>query len=125
MKSKASATSLSLIDERLGRPMGMTGGIVFIVLTVFSSVCLSDTPFTLAPSQVPATASSENSSSHVAANTINRSGMWVDGGVDVHTNDHNHMWLSASDTVNPHSIQWEFDDTYQLWTMNIWNPKRL
>ena len=54
-------------------------------------------------------------------NTINRSGMSVFAGTDVHNYTYTNMWLSAAGTANQHWIMWTFDQSYHIDTMNVWN----
>ena len=68
-------------------------------------------------SAVTATASSSYDETMTAQKTADGSGLDAD---DLHSDDENDMWLSGADDPNPW-IQYEFDSTYKLHQMWIWN----
>lgn len=68
-------------------------------------------------SSVTATASSQYDEIMTAQKTADGSGLGAD---DLHSNDENNMWLSGADDPNPW-IQYDFDDTYKLHQMWVWN----
>ena len=73
--------------------------------------------YSITAENVSATASSSTSADEGPENTINGSGL----SDDKHSSTLEHMWLS--DTGEPGSawIQYEFDKTYNLYQMQVWN----
>jgi len=90
---------------------------------VFSSMCMATDIFTIDPCLVTATASSEYVPGTTAAlDTINRSGMSVYGGNDVHNWVYTDMWLSTAGGLGSQPwIKWQFDQVYSIDTMSVWN----
>ncbi len=70
---------------------------------------------------IKATASSSSSTKTGPEKTVDRSGMDPNGG---HSTDANAMWLSSPTGPQPTWIQYEFDRTYKLHQMLIWNSNQ-
>jgi len=66
---------------------------------------------------ISASASSWHNDDMVPGNTVDGSGLDADG---LHSDNQNDMWLSGPDDPNPW-IQYEFDRTYSLHEMWVWN----
>ena len=97
---------------------------VLVLLTFLCMAGIASATYEITyPTQViSATASSEYIPGTTAASdTINRSGMSVFAGEDVHNYTYTNMWLSVGDIVNQHWIMWTFDQGYQIDTMSVWN----
>ena len=70
---------------------------------------------------IKATASSQNSKDTGPEKTVDGSGLNAD---DQHSTDGKAMWLSKRG-VTPVWIQYEFDKTYRLYQMQVWNSNQM
>ncbi len=73
--------------------------------------------YPLAGTSITATASSAQLSAG-PENTINGSGLDATG--TMHGSDSNTMWMTTGQVL-PNWIQYQFDKTYKLWDMKVWN----
>ena len=95
--------------------------IKMVVLSILS-VALSANAAILSSGQITVTASSEYIPQTPASNTVDLSGM---NGSN-HNNTYTDMWLSKVDAASgAHLIQWEFEKTYHLDQMTIWNYNQI
>jgi hypothetical protein len=87
--------------------------------TVFKGDVWSFTvePYTYPITNITATASSSEATNKGPANTINGSGLTG----DLHGTDATTMWDSAITDPGPVWIQYQFDSTYKLYQMWVWN----
>jgi len=93
--------------------------------TVFKGAVWSFTvePFAFPITSVTATASSENTADMAAGKTVDGSGL----AGDLHSVEPTDMWLSSvmPTAPQPTSIQFEFDQSYNLLEMWVWNSNQL
>jgi len=78
-------------------------------------------PFAIPVESVTATATSSNADNMVPENTINGVGL---NELDQHSTEPTDMWLSGMGDPTP-SIQYEFDQTYKLHEMLVWNSNQI
>jgi Concanavalin A-like lectin/glucanases superfamily/F5/8 type C domain len=74
--------------------------------------------YPIAPNNITATASSSNKTEEGPENTIDGSGLDAN---DLHSTVNTDMWLSSIAGPQPTWIQYEFDKTYKLHQMWVWN----
>ncbi|MHC4301997.1 MAG: LamG-like jellyroll fold domain-containing protein, partial [Planctomycetota bacterium] len=72
----------------------------------------------LAAEHIVATASGSNSTAEGPERTVDASGL---NGDDLHGTEESTMWLSSDTSANGAWIQYDFDDTYMLHQMLVWN----
>ncbi len=91
--------------------------------TVFKGDVWSFTvePFAFPITSVTATASSENTADMAAGKTVDGSGL----NGDLHSVEPTDMWLSSVVGEQPTWIQFEFDQSYNLLEMWVWNSNQL
>jgi hypothetical protein len=91
--------------------------------TVFAGNVWSFTvePFSIPVASITATASSANAANMGPENTINGIGL---NELDQHSTEGTEMWLSGVGDAAPW-IQYEFDKTYKLHEMWVWNSNQL
>ncbi|MEA3225529.1 MAG: carbohydrate binding domain-containing protein, partial [Planctomycetota bacterium] len=92
--------------------------------TVFKGAVWSFTveDFAFPITNVTATASSENTPDMAAGKTVDGSGL---NGGDLHSVEPTDMWLSSVTGAQPTWIQYEFDKSYNLLEMWVWNSNQL
>ena len=87
--------------------------------TVFKGDVWSFTvePYAYPITSITATASSSDKTTTGPANTVNGSGLTS----DLHSTSSTAMWLSSATGTQPTWIQYQFDKTYKLYELWVWN----
>ena len=93
--------------------------LIFVLALVASAKAQAEEEhFTISSERITATASSQRAEDQGPENTVNGSGLDVN---DLHSEEHTDMWLSDWDLTRSTWIQYEFDKTYKLHEMWVWN----